>query len=56
MKKGIQFLLVMCFALTLMGCQSEKKEEVKEEKQVEKEPEVKKNRNHVIFCRRYYFR
>lgn len=42
MKKGIQFLLVMCFALTLMGCQSEKKEEVKEEKQVEKEPEVKK--------------
>ena len=42
MKKGIQFLLVICFALTLMGCQSEKKEEVKEEKQVEKEPEVKK--------------
>ena len=30
MKKGIQFLLVMCFALTLMGCQSEKKEEVKD--------------------------
>ena len=54
MKKGIQFLLVMCFALTLMGCQSEKKEEVKEEKQVETRSE--KIRNYVIFCRRYYFR
>ena len=44
MKKGIQYLLVICFTLMLIGCQSEKPQvtQNEEEKVETKEPEVKK--------------
>lgn len=44
MKKGLQYLLAICFAIMLVGCQKEEPKQAQvEEKKVEtKEPEVKK--------------